>query len=151
VGDCPERALERLTIGGDEAARECRGALQGDLLAKHRANRELMSVDVPSDSAPGDLADQGADQRVGAQGVGDRLRVGVEVEERARAMHRCAQVAQVLEPIARAYIALGRPKLGRAPSIWQAQASPVYAVHDLLDAPYDATGKEVDQSLGIQR
>ena len=61
-----------------------RGGRDRDLLAEQRAHRELGRVGVAGDAAAGRGADERAEQRVVAQRRRDRVRVGVEAQDRPR-------------------------------------------------------------------
>ena len=132
-----ERALEPLAVGGHQAAGERRGAAQRDLLAEHRADRELVRVDVAGHPPPGRLAHERSEQLVIAERLDHAERVGIEVEQRARALHRRGQVAQVREPEASMHVPVAGAQLDRAGAMRQAQAAPVGAILDLLDAGHD--------------
>ena len=82
---------------GDEPAGDGAGAGDADLLAEHRADRDLVAVDVPGHPQPGVGADERAEHRVAGERVVDRDRVAVGVEQPAHALDRGRGVAQVLE------------------------------------------------------
>ena len=106
-----ERALELLTVVSNQTARERRGAPQGDLLTQHRADGELVAIDGAGHSSSGRLAHQPSKQPLSAQHVRDAARIGVEVEQRARALHGGAEVAQVGEPEAGVHVPVGGTQL----------------------------------------
>ena len=76
-----------------------RGACSGDadLLAEHRADRELVAVDVSGHPQTGVAAGQGADHRITGERVGHGQRVAVGIDEPPRPLGRGRGVAQVLE------------------------------------------------------
>ncbi len=76
------------TVGGDE----------GDLLAEHGAQRDLVAVDRSRHAQPRASRDQRGEQRVAPEDVGDDQRVGVGVEEPAAALDRRGEVPQVRQP-----------------------------------------------------
>ncbi len=73
------------------------GAGQRNLLTEHRADGQLVTVDMADHPPPGRGAHQRPDQGVAAERVDDGVRIGVEVEQRARSRHRGAKVAQVVQ------------------------------------------------------
>src|SRR5205807_2381223 len=80
-----------------------------------------------------------------------RDRVGVEVQQRPAALQRRAEVAQVVEPEARADVAVLGRELGHAGPVRQAQAAAVGAAGELLDAAHRTAGEEGDEGLTLQR
>ncbi len=75
-------------------------ALERYLLAEHRPDGELIAVDVAGDAPARRDCDQRREQRVVAEVGADGERVGIKVEQRARALNRGPEVAQILEPVA---------------------------------------------------
>jgi hypothetical protein len=109
-----------------------------------------MAVDVARHATAWDRAHKRAEQRVAAERLDHGVRVGVEIQQRSRALHRRGQVAQVIQPVARLHVPVERTQLDDATAMRQAQAAPVGAVERLLD-PGDRTQREKrEQSGGIQ-
>jgi len=83
VGDSARGTLQELPGSLHDPRGERPGAADRDLLAQHRAHRQFVPVDVADQPPPRGAANERPDQRVGAQPRDDRLRIGIEVEQRA--------------------------------------------------------------------
>ena len=151
VRDRSERTLEPLTVTGDEPARERAGAPQRDLLSEHGAHGELVSVDGARYTPARGPLHQRPEQRLAAENRGDAARVGIEVEQRARALHGAGEIAQIVQPIARVHVPVGGRQLDDARAVWQAQTATVRALERLLDTGHGAKPEEGDQPLSVQR
>ena len=151
MGDRSNRALKRLPVFGDQPSGERPRASDRHLLAQYGADSELVAVDVSSHPASRREAHESSEQRIVAQRLRHAPRVGVEVEQRARALHRRGQVAQILQPIARVHVPSGGAQLDDAAPLRQTQAPPVDAVVHLLDARHRAQAQERDQPIRVQR
>ena len=95
----PSGTASGVAVRGDEAARE--GACRGErhLLAEHGPHRELEAVDrARARAGRGALATSGPRRRSAPSCSCDGLRVGVEVEQPAAALHRGGEIAKVVEP-----------------------------------------------------
>ena len=90
-----DRALERLAVGGDQPCSVSHGSGDRDLLAEHRAHRELVRVDVAGDAPSRRRADERADGLIRAERREHGLRIGVEVEQRPGARHGRVEVGRV--------------------------------------------------------
>jgi hypothetical protein len=78
-----DRAIERLAVGGNEPRRKRGRGGDRDLLAEHRAQRQLLTVDVAGDAAPRHRVDEAAEDRIGAERLAYALGIAVEVEQGA--------------------------------------------------------------------
>ena len=128
--------LQRLADRARQPAGAGRGCRERDLLAEHGADRELVGIDVAGHAAAGIGVHRAGHHPITPERVEHGVRVGVEIEQRARALHRRAQVADVLERAARRDVPLGGGELHDPAAVGQAQAAPVDPVHDLFDARY---------------
>ena len=153
VRDAAERALERLAVRGDQPAGERGGARQRDLLAEHGAHRQLVAVDVArrrGARAPRARAGRAAASR--AERLGHGVRVGVEVEQRPAALHRGAEVAQVVEPEARRDVPVAGRSSTTPGAVRQPQAAPVARRRRPPRRPGTArAAEERDQPVRVER
>jgi hypothetical protein len=78
------RGGERLAEEPREAPGERRRAAHAHLLPEHGAACELEAVDAPRHAQPGPSRDERREPRIGAEVGGDRLGVGIEVEQAAQ-------------------------------------------------------------------
>ena len=116
-----------------------------------RGSRARPRRRAPARAVPGALRTSAPSSAVLAERLDHAERVGVEVEQRARALHRRGQVAQVLQPVPGVHVPLARAQLDDAAAVGQPQAAPVGAVVDLLDAGHRAQAEERDQPGRVQR
>jgi hypothetical protein len=79
------------------------------------------------------------------------VRVRVEVEQRARALDRGREIADVIEREACGDVALGGGELDDSGADRQAEAASVHAVLDRLDARHGSQPKEIDQTGSVER
>ena len=80
-----------------------RAAGDTDLLAEHRSCRDLRAVHRAREvGRPGAFATKRAEIGIGAELLGDRMRIRIEVEQPAAALHRRREVPKVVEPQHRA-------------------------------------------------
>jgi hypothetical protein len=79
-------------VGCDSA-----GAGDRDLLADDGTHGQLETVDVTGDAQPRAGGYQRAEQTIGGQHLGDRVRIRVEVEQGAASRDCGSHVAQVVE------------------------------------------------------
>ena len=93
-----ERLGEWLPVAGSYPAGEGPGAGHGYLLAEHRSQGELGTVDAPGDAPSRRAANEGAKKLIGAEDVGDGYRIRVEIQESAASLHRGPEVSQILQP-----------------------------------------------------
>ena len=135
MGDGAARRGQRLAELRGQAARERARGGDGDLLAEQRAHGELGRVGMPGHAAAGSGADEWAEQRIVAQRRLDRVRVGVEAQDRPRGADVPLDVG-------------GRRDLEEAPV---GHAPPIHAADHLLDPRDRPPGEEVDQLAGVQR
>ena len=93
----------------------------------------------------------GAEQRIGAERLDHGGGVGVQVEQRPRALHRGGQIAQVIEPVAGLDVIGLRAQLDDPAPVGQAQAAPVATIGGVLDRGRRAQREELEQTAGIER
>ena len=132
--DAAARRGQRLAELRGQAARERARGGDRDLLAEQRPHGELGRVGMAGHAAAGRGADERAEQRVAAERRLDRVRVGVEAQDRPRGAGVPLDVGV-------------RRDLEHAPV---GQAPPVHPVHHLLDPRDRPPGEEVDQLAGVQ-
>jgi hypothetical protein len=75
-----ERFGKRSPVAGYYPAREGPGSSDGYLLAEHRANGELGTVDAPRNASARHAADARREERIVGQYVGDGYWIGVEIQ-----------------------------------------------------------------------
>ena len=151
------RPLERLAVGGHQPRPEAPGRGHGHLLAEHGSQGQLVPVHVAGHPPPGVGPRQRPQHRArrGQEG-GDGLRVGVQVEQAAAALHRRGQVAQVLQLQLAVEVpgpAVVRRQADRQDSraVRQQQRPPVAAVAGRLHAGDRPRGQEAEQPPGVDR
>jgi hypothetical protein len=88
--------------------RQGAGGGDGDLLSEHRTHGQLETVVRAGHPQPGTRRDQRREYLVGRQGGGDRLRVGVEIEQLPAPGHHLADAAQAREPDPQQDVGLAR-------------------------------------------
>src|SRR6266540_2850641 len=144
---------EGCAVAGRQPAGDGAGGGDGDLLAEHGADGELVRVDVAGDAPAGARGDQRCEQPVLTENVRHRQRVGVEVEQPPAAPHRVVEVALVLQAQATADLARLPRSLQRdhAAAVRQGECPGVDAVGALLDAGDGAGCEEAQQRLEVQR
>src|SRR5262249_19473145 len=128
----------------NEAAGKRGRRLERYLLAEQGAHGQLGTVHGADDAAAGRLTHEPTQHPIATQRAAHALRIGVEVEQRARALDGGGEIAEIAEAVASPHIPVGRPELDRSKTVRQAQATPIRAVDHLLDAWNHAASEESD-------
>ena len=145
------RAGQRLAVRGRQPPGGGARGGERDLLAQDGAHRELGAVDGARHAQPRCGPDQRTEERIGAEVLGDHVRIGVEVEQPPAALTGRRGVAAVLQPQPAAHAVGAELELDHARTARQAQAAPVDVAGDLFDAGNRAHGQPPQQRLGGKR
>jgi len=123
----------------------------GHLLTEHGPDRELVGVDGARHPAAGGLGHLWGEHRVGGQQFGDRLGVGVQVQQAAAAADGDGQVPQIGQgQLAADVLGPGPQGHDRVPAR-QPHRAPVAAVPPFLDARHGGRREVAEQAVGDQR
>ena len=110
-----------------------------DLLPEHGSRRELEAIDgARQPQAPASSRRGRPRIAIGAELLGDGLRVGIEVEHSPAPLHGRGEIAEIVEPEHGANVVGLRGQLGHARTVGQAQRAPVGRAHHLFDAGHCA-------------
>src|SRR5215208_3786843 len=148
------RLGQRFSTAGDKAAGEGAGAGHGDALAKHRPEGEFDTVHTSRYATPRRTTNERAEQRVGAEHIGDGDGVGVEVEERAASLYRATEVPQVLEPEHAPDVIAAVGEVGEVHdtgAVRQTQRPPVCLPIESLYASNSASAEIAQHSVRVER
>ena len=107
---------------------------------------------VPGTRSPGVCATSATEDRIGAELLGDGLRVGIEVEQSPAPLHGRGEVAEVVEPEHGAnVVGSAGVELSHARTVGQPQRAPVGRAHHLFDAGHCARGEELHHRVAVER
>ena len=136
-----------------------RAATDGDLLAEHGADGDLVAVDVAGDAQAGTRGDERPEQRVAAEHLVDGDRVAVGVEQTADPLDTGRGVAEVVEGEGRQHerrlprlVVVADVEADRAGAVRERERAGVPALAGRLDARHGAQGEEREQvTAGVRR
>lgn len=133
VGQSWPRIHHLLTGPGGDTPGELGGPLHRDLLGEHGPKSELTGVETPRHPPPRRSAPQRPQNRICAQHMADRIRVGVEVEQRPTPRDGRGQVARIGEPQRGIDVGRLRGERGDAEAVGEAHGGAVRPSAPLLD------------------
>jgi hypothetical protein len=124
------------------------------LLADDRPERQLVAVDVPGRSQSWHRDDRRSEHCVGAERLGDRDRIGVEIEQPSQPADRGREIAEIVEADEASQVPLDAGldgDLGDAGPVWQGKCPAIALPVAFLD-PWDRPcGEEPEELRGSKR
>ena len=135
----------------DETSGVGLGGGRRDLLAEHRAQRHLGTVDAPRHPSPWGLHHEWGEHCVAAQMTVDRDRVGVEVEEPATARDRRREVTHVAQHGATVDVVGRRREFDDTGTVGQSKGAAIGRPAHFFNARHRRRRQVTEEIVGTER